>query len=591
MTTHHIPVLALMIATAAVNAFTSDANARYGEVDASRYESLDAAITAMGSAVATLVVSSDTVVSTGVNVPSTLHVRVTGGGRLTNSGSGTITFSGPFEAPLRQVFSGFPAAGIKFRAGAVTEVYPQWWGALGDNESDDTFAVQAALDACNRVVIPPGQYKILSTLLVDDRMGFTLTGAGMKTTALVAGTPGMVIFRVRNCIYSSFSDIYLNGNSKAANALVIDQHRGGSYVTNTDSFNRMWFGYATRCAVVVGDDNNGQTDNLSFNECIFSNSPTLVQVRGIVTLGIRFNGGSLNYPSIVGFDLIAGGEVSISRMHFLGGFDEGTYPSIAMVRRAGTFGHVVLTENEMESYGPALVGPDDTGFANTWPIELIGNTFGYTGPAGSAVIDYRQRGPLIIIGGDINSTEDADFNYIPPGRDAMLYDVGVRYMNVNLVMGPFGTRSGRRAGGELMAGSPSGNIIGSGPVVGGTGLTLGSGTADDSIYRTLAHRGGGGSANMTQVAYTTTGVGSTAKIIAPLEQNAGLVIVAGTDGNNSFVDLVLTGNSLAPTVVAGNTATGNPPARTYSVSGFALKLAVTSGIYRTNTHSLQLAAR
>jgi len=139
--------------------------------------------------------------------------------------------------------------------------------------------------------------------------------------------------------------------------------------------------------------------------------------------------------------------------------------------------------------------------------------------------------------------------------------------------------------------SPVGNIVGSGSPVGGTVLTLGMGVADDSIYRTLAHRGGGGSAHTTQVGYTTTGVTANAKTIAPLEQNAALVIVAGTDGNNSFVDLVLSGNLLEPTVVATNTATGNPAARKYTVSDFALKLAMTSGTYRTNTHSLQLTAR
>ena len=502
-----------------------------------------------------------------------------------------ITFNGPFETPLRKVFSGFAAGEIGFGFSAVNEAYPQWWGAKGNGASDDTSAIQAAIDSCNRVVVPPGQYKITSTLLVNNKFGFRLTGAGIKTTSMVAGTPGMVLFRVLNSMYSSFSDIFLNGNSIATNTLALDQQRGGDFVTNTNTFDRMWFGYAAGTAVVVGDDNNGQVDNITFNECIFSNSPTLVEVRGQATLGIRFNGGSLNYPSIVGFDLIRGGEVSISKMHFLGGFkDPKTYPSIAMVRRAGTFGHVTMTENEMEGYGPFLVAPDDTGFANTWPIELIGNTIGYTGPAGSNVIDYRQRGPLIIIGGDINSTNPANFIYDPPAN-AMLYDVGVRYVNVKLVMGAHGNRSGRKATGELMAGSPSGNIVGSGSPVGGVVLTLGTGAADDSICRTLAHRGGGGSANMTQCQYTATGIAATGKKIATLEQKAALVIVAGTDGTNSFVDLVLTGNSLPPTVVARNTATGNPARRRYTVSGFALKLAMASGTYRTNTHSLQLTAR
>jgi len=590
MKIHKTQVSVVMIAMAASQFFCRQSTAESGVVEADDYQSFAAAVTALGSEVATLVVSSTEIVSRPVRVPTTLHIQVTGAGKFKKSGSGSIVFNGPLDAPLREVFTSFETGGVEFGLGAVKEVYPQWWGAMGDGDSDDTSAIQAAIDSCNRVVLPPGQYKATSTLLVNDRMGFQLIGAGMKTTTLVAGTPGMVLFRVRNCIYSSFRDLYLNGDRKAANTLVIDQHRGGSYVTNTDSFDRMWFGYAADCAVVIGDENRGQTDNLTFNECIFSNSPTLVQVRGNVTLGIRFNGGSLNYPSLVGFDLIEGGEVSISRMHFLGGFDKDTYPSVAMVRRSVEFGHVVMTENEMEGYGPFLVGPEDSGFANTWPIELIGNTIGYTGPAGSNVIDYRQRGPLIIVGGDINASEPAHVNYDPPGS-AMLYDVGVRYYNIKLILGAAGNRSGRKATGELMAGMPHGNIIGSGSAVSGVDLTLGLGGADDTIHRTLAHRGGGGSANTTHYQYTTTGITTNAKTIASLEQSAAFVIVAGTDGANSFVDLVLTGNSLAPTVVAENTTTGHPARRAYSVSGFALKLAMASDTYQTNTHSLQLTAR
>ena len=396
MKTYHILFLTMVIAiTARTHAQALQLIKHQGH----SYASFADAVTAIGSAKETLIVSSNAVVSTAVNVPSTLHVRVIGSGQFTKSGSGAITFNGPFEAPLRQVFSGFAAGEIRLGSGAVNEAYPQWWGAKGNGASDDTSAIQAAIDSCNRVVVPPGQYKITSTLLVNNRMGFRLTGAGIKTTSMVAGTPKMVLFRVRNSMYSSFSDIFLNGNSIATSALVLDQiSPGATYVTNTDTFDRMWFGYAAGTTVVIGDDNNGQVDNITFNECIFSNSPTLVQVRGQVTLGIRFNGGSLNYPTIAGFDLIRGGEVSISKMHFLGGFKDPA-KSCPMLRRAGTFGHVTMTENEMEGAGTFLFAPDDTGFANTWPIELIGNTIGYIGPAGSNVIDYRQRGPLIIIGG------------------------------------------------------------------------------------------------------------------------------------------------------------------------------------------------
>lgn len=283
----------------------------------------------------------------------------------------------------------------------------------------------------------------------------------------------------------------------------------------------------------------------------------------------------------------------------------------------------------MESFGPALVAPSDNGLGltgNSWPIELIGNTLGFTGPAGSTMIDYQQHGALIIIGGDINSSEQAKMNYDPPAAQgsatpSMLYEVGVRYYNVNVTLGQYAKRSGRNAAGELMAGkrnskkcdaplpplppagllltrlrasmagSPSGNIIGTGAAMSGTALTLGLGAADDTINRFLAHRAGGGAAHTTQAGYTTTGVNSTAKAIAELEAQTALVIVAGTDGSNGFADLVLTGNELPPTVVAKNPTAGTPAARKYGVKGFKLTLSMASGTYRLHTHSLQVAAR
>ena len=253
----------------------------------------------------------------------------------------------------------------------------------------------------------------------------------------------------------------------------------------------------------------------------------------------------------------------------------------------------------MESYGPALVAPSDNGLGltgNSWPIELIGNTLGFTGPAGSTMIDYQQHGALIIIGGDINSSEQAKMNYDPPAAQgsatpSMLYEVGVRYYNVNVTLGQYAKRSGRTAAGEMMAGSPSGNIVGSGAAMSGTALTLGLGAADDTINRFLAHRAGGGAAHTTQAGYTTTGVNSTAKAIAELETQTALVIVAGTDGSNGFADLVLTGNELPPTVVGKNPTAGTPAARKYGVKGFQLTLSMASGTYRLHTHSLQVAAR
>jgi len=97
----------------------------------------------------------------------TTYVKIPKGVLYVKSGSGALTFNGPFEAGIYPVFSGF-TAGVIFGAGAVREVYPQWFGATGDGATDDSVAFQSALNsgAGNTVVVPKGDYKITTTLTV-----------------------------------------------------------------------------------------------------------------------------------------------------------------------------------------------------------------------------------------------------------------------------------------------------------------------------------------------------------------------------------------------------------------------------------------
>lgn len=70
--------------------------------------------------------------------------------------------------------------------------------------------------------------------------------------------------------------------------------------------------------------------------------------------------------------------------------------------------------------------------------------------------------------------------------------------------------------------------------------------------------------------------------------NPVLLIVAGDDGNNGFIDLVVAGY----TNVAALTSTtlyGSPAARTYSLSGSTLRLAMASGAYNILPQALQYA--
>ena len=72
--------------------------------------------------------------------------------------------------------------------GAVANI--QDFGAVGDGETDDTSAIQAALDAGDHVVIPHGTYRITATLLIR-RHRQSLSGYGRGSIIACTATSGL----------------------------------------------------------------------------------------------------------------------------------------------------------------------------------------------------------------------------------------------------------------------------------------------------------------------------------------------------------------------------------------------------------------
>lgn len=93
-----------------------------------------------------------------ISVPMTLHK-----GGVIVTGSNVITINGAFSAGLYTCFT-TTATKVLFGGDAVREVYPQWFGAVGDGTTDDTVAVKAAIASHGRVFFPAGDYRITSTL-------------------------------------------------------------------------------------------------------------------------------------------------------------------------------------------------------------------------------------------------------------------------------------------------------------------------------------------------------------------------------------------------------------------------------------------
>jgi hypothetical protein len=105
-------------------------------------------------------------ISGNLTIPENVQLIFENGAVLNIATGVTVTYNGPdIQATLTQIFS-LSGTGVFLFEGPVKEVYPQWWGAVGDGVSNDTVAFTAAqLAATPRpVFVTNGTYLITGSL-------------------------------------------------------------------------------------------------------------------------------------------------------------------------------------------------------------------------------------------------------------------------------------------------------------------------------------------------------------------------------------------------------------------------------------------
>lgn len=162
--------------------------------------SLPAAITAIGTNQAILRVPAGTTsISADLNIPANISLKVERGATIAIADSKTLTINGGLEAGLYQVFSCTGTGKVAFGAGAVKEVYPEWFGAKADGATSDYSAITAAAAS----VPSGGTLKFLSgrtfatiqTVTLPRSINIAMEGTLLYTgsanePALVVGTSG-----------------------------------------------------------------------------------------------------------------------------------------------------------------------------------------------------------------------------------------------------------------------------------------------------------------------------------------------------------------------------------------------------------------
>jgi len=114
------------------------------------------------------------------------------------------------------------------------------YGAKGDGVTDDTAAIQSALNIIGQsgkpsvLYLPAGQYKISQTLNLKGAANVTIVGANPSTVSLNwAGASGGTMLNFQNTAYSNLERVTLNGNNTAGKDLWIQWDGSSTHFPTT----------------------------------------------------------------------------------------------------------------------------------------------------------------------------------------------------------------------------------------------------------------------------------------------------------------------------------------------------------------------
>lgn len=128
--------------------------------DVKNYHLLADSIAAIGTNQAILVISNEQLLQANTTIPANIKLQFSQTGIFNIASGVTVTVSGTLDAGPHQVFSG---PGSVMISNSSVKASPQWWGAKGDGNTDDTIAIQKAINASNNIYLAKGTY-VLGTI-------------------------------------------------------------------------------------------------------------------------------------------------------------------------------------------------------------------------------------------------------------------------------------------------------------------------------------------------------------------------------------------------------------------------------------------
>jgi len=171
--------------------------------------------------------NTDYTFSTNETITSNITLRFEPGARLAIATGITVTINGGVDARLNQIFSCTGTGAISFGSGAAKEVYPEWWGAMGDNSTACASAINAAVDSGSpRVVFCDGTYLTTgNTITVAANIDIEWRNGAVLKLSAVSASHQIIAFSstvTKSRIINPCIDINYSGSTYSPQGIVIN---------------------------------------------------------------------------------------------------------------------------------------------------------------------------------------------------------------------------------------------------------------------------------------------------------------------------------------------------------------------------------
>lgn len=176
--------------------------------------SINADIAAVGSTPTTIIYTIPTTLSANLTIPATVTLFFAQSGYVTQGAANFLAINGNVQAGRYKIFNGFTASQITFGIGRITQIFPEWWGAIADNATVDDVPMQAAFASMANnsgqvIVLTGGGYLLNTCGLTLFTGGTGIIGSSYQSTGFICTSASGDIIDVAG---SGTGNSRINGN-------------------------------------------------------------------------------------------------------------------------------------------------------------------------------------------------------------------------------------------------------------------------------------------------------------------------------------------------------------------------------------------